>query len=86
MTVTSSRFVVALDERVEPVLRRQRFVHLAVGRQQTGADNAPAERVGAHLHQVVRVAGHMRAMKSAETQMNNAGRHTRQIVARHAYT
>jgi hypothetical protein len=64
----------ALDQGVEPILCGQDIAHPAIGRHQSGADNAPVPRIRQQIHQRVGVACHMGAMKAAEAEMHDPRR------------
>ena len=72
---------VALDQRVEIVLRRQAVAHAAVGWQQPGAEDAPSEHVGALFHQVVGVSCHVGAVKAAQAEVNTPRRDAAEVKA-----
>ena len=48
-------------------------MHAAVGGEQPGAGNAPDEGVGAAVHEIMGVAGHVGAVEAAEAEMDDAG-------------
>ena len=70
---------VMFDQGVEPVLRREYVEHPPIGRQQTRADDAPFARSGLQVQKIVRKARHVRAMETADAEMDDAGCERRRL-------
>jgi hypothetical protein len=70
---------VAHGHGIEPVLRLQSF--LGVGSPQAGADDRPIRIV---RQQVIDIDGHMRPVKRADPEMDDAGRDLAAVIIGHA--
>ena len=71
-----------LHQGVEAILGRQNLVHAPVNRQQACSDDTPLARLGLAIEEIVRIARHVRAMKSADAEVDDAGGYGCGIVRR----
>ena len=72
-----------LDDRIEPVLRREPLPNIPVDIDGAGADDGPVVRE-AGVHQPVQIDRHMRPVEFADTELHDPGRELIAAISRTA--